>query len=105
MVTAIRLVPIFEEEATTVYQAQLARGIQYDRRNFKRVLDLSRQFFFPLLVSVLSKVDALAVSMEGRAFGKYPRRTYLREVNSSWRDVFAIAALLLMGSLVLLALR
>lgn len=119
LITALRLVPLFEQEAQTVYQAQLARGIAYDARGFaargfaargfawgglKRFFTLARQFFLPLLVSAMSKVDALAVSMEGRCFSKYPRRTFLREVAFTRRDGVALGVLL-MGTIVLIALR
>jgi energy-coupling factor transport system permease protein len=39
----------------------------------------------PLLVSSMSRVDALVVSMEGRAFGHGKERTFLRTV--PWRGV------------------
>jgi len=87
LITALRLVPVFEQEGQTVYNAQLARGVRYDVRSPRRFLTLARQFFLPLLVSALGKVDSLAVSMEGRCFGKYPTRTYLREVQTSRLDV------------------
>jgi energy-coupling factor transport system permease protein len=120
LITALRLAPLFEQEAQIVYQAQLARGIAYDARGFaargfaargyaapgyaargfswgslKRFFTLARQFFLPLLVSAMSKVDALAVSMEGRCFGKYPRRTFLREVAFTRRDGVALGVLVL----------
>ena len=105
LITALRLVPLFEQEAQTVYQAQLARGIAYDRGGFKRFFVLARQFFLPLLVSAMSKVDALAVSMEGRCFSKYPRRTFLREVTFTRRDGVALGVLLVaMIALVVLKL-
>jgi energy-coupling factor transport system permease protein len=95
LITALRLVPLFEQEAQTVYQAQLARGIAYDRGGLKRFFTLARQFFLPLLVSAMSKVDALAVSMEGRCFSKYPHRTFLREVTFTRRDGVALGVLVL----------
>jgi energy-coupling factor transport system permease protein len=98
LVTALRLVPVFEEEGQTVYRAQLARGVEYDVRSPRRLLALARQFFLPLLVSALGKVDALAVSMEGRCFGKYPTRTFLREVQATWLDGIALALLLLVSA-------
>jgi len=94
LITALRLVPVFEEEGQTVYQAQLARGVQYDRRSLSQLPTLARQFFFPMLVSALSKVDALAVSMEGRCFGKYDTRTFRRQV--PWRTADTIAMLMLL---------
>lgn len=98
LVTALRLVPVFEGEAQIVYSAQLARGLQYDVRSPRRFLALARQFFLPLLVSALGKVDALAVSMEGRCFGKYQRRTFLRQTDRTRLDG---AALLLLATLCL----
>jgi energy-coupling factor transport system permease protein len=96
LITALRLVPAFEQEGQIVYNAQLARGVRYDVRSPRRFLTLARQFVLPLLVSALGKVDALAVSMEGRCFGKYPTRTFLREVRATWRDGVALGFLVLM---------
>jgi energy-coupling factor transport system permease protein len=93
LITALRLVPTFEEEGRTVYAAQLARGVQYDVRSPRRFLTLIRQFTLPLLVSALGKVDVLAVSMEGRCFGKYPTRTFVRQVKATWRDGVATGLL------------
>ncbi|NLS76602.1 MAG: energy-coupling factor transporter transmembrane protein EcfT [Chloroflexi bacterium] len=95
LVTALRLMPIFELEGNTVYDAQLARGVRYDARSPLRLLTLLRRLLLPLLVSALGKVDALAVSMEGRGFGQYPDRTFLREVRMSRRDWWAAAWLAL----------
>jgi energy-coupling factor transport system permease protein len=93
LITALRLVSVFEREGQIVYQAQLARGVRYDTRSLRRFLNLARQFFLPMLVSALSKVDALAISMEGRCFGKYPSRTFLRETNFTRQDVMAMGLL------------
>jgi energy-coupling factor transport system permease protein len=95
LITALRLVAVFEREGQIVYQAQLARGVRYDTRSLRRFLNLARQFFLPMLVSALSKVDALAISMEGRCFGKYPSRTFLRETSFTRQDAAATGLLLL----------
>ncbi len=89
LVTALRMVPVFEVEATTVYQAQLVRGVRYDGHALRRVIEILRQLLLPLLVSALRKVDALAISMEGRHFGRYPRRTFLRETRLTRTDRWA----------------
>lgn len=93
LITALRLVPTFEQEGQIVYNAQLARGVRYDVRSPRRFLTLARQFFLPLLVSALGKVDALAVSMEGRCFGKHTTRTFLREVRTTRLDGMAVGVL------------
>lgn len=95
LITALRLAAVFEQEGQIVYQAQLARGVRYDVRSPRRFLTLARQFFLPLLVSALSKVNALAVSMEGRCFGKYPTRTFLEPNPFSRRDGVTVGLLAL----------
>jgi energy-coupling factor transport system permease protein len=95
LITALRLVPTFEQEGQIVYKAQLTRGVRYDVKSPRRFLTLGRQFFLPLLVSALGKVDSLSVSMEGRCFGKYGKRTFLREVRATWRDGLALVLLVL----------
>jgi energy-coupling factor transport system permease protein len=97
LITALRLVPTFEQEGQIVYNAQLARGVAYDVRSPRRFVTLARQFFLPLLVSALGKVDSLSVSMEGRCFGKYPQRTFLREVQMREMDGWALAGLVWVG--------
>ena len=94
LVTALRMVAVFEEEGQTVYRAQLARGVQYDVRSPRRLLTLARQFLLPLLISALGKVDGLAVSMEGRCFGKYPTRTFVKVTPLTRFDGFAAGLLL-----------
>lgn len=96
LITALRMVPMFEREAQIVYEAQLARGVRYDAQgtlNPRRLVRLARQLFFPLLTSALGKADILAASMEGRCFGRYPTRTYLRQTGFARRDGVALALL------------
>jgi energy-coupling factor transport system permease protein len=97
LITALRLVPTFEQEGQVVYNAQLARGIEYDVRSPRRFVTLARQFLMPLLVSALGKVDSLSVSMEGRCFGKYAERTFMRQVRMQAVDWWAVAILAVAG--------
>ncbi|MDK2856234.1 MAG: energy-coupling factor transport system permease protein [Bacillota bacterium] len=103
LVTALRFVPLLREEAATVYAAQLAKGIPLDRPTPANLPQLARYMFWPLTVAALEKVDTLAISMEGRAFGLYCRRTYLRQCPFTWADAVLIA-LSLIGTAGLLAL-
>jgi len=93
LITALRMAPIFEIEGNTVYQAQLTRGVKYDVRTPRKFITLARQLILPLLVSALRKVDELAVSMEGRCFGKYPTRTYRRTPGYTRWDAVALVML------------
>lgn len=87
LVTALRLAPILEGEGRTIYQAQLVRGVQYDRRGIGNVIRLSQQFLTPLLIGALRRADKLVFSMEGRGFGQYPRRTFRRQQSPAPLDI------------------
>jgi len=91
LITALRLVAVFEVEATTIYRAQLARGVPHDGPG--RLPSLARRLILPLLLSALGKVDALAISMEGRCFGRHPDRTYLTRARFTALDWAALVLL------------
>lgn len=99
LVTALRLAPIFRLEAHHVYRAQLVRGVAYDAVSPRRWWLILRHLCLPLLVSALRTAHSLSLSMEGRAFGLYPKRTYTREVVVSGCDI-AAGALLVVSVLV-----
>ena len=86
IVTALRMIPIFEQEALTVYRAQLVRGVSYNRGRISTLIRSFRILLLPMLISAINKVDALSISMEGRCFGRYPQRTYFRTWQTSPRD-------------------
>jgi energy-coupling factor transport system permease protein len=93
LITALRMVPMFQIEADMVYKAQLARGLRHDRGGLRRWIVRARQLLMPLLVSALGKADTLAVSMEGRCFGMSIKRTYLRRVTWCSGDLLSLLIL------------
>ncbi|MCD1294032.1 energy-coupling factor transporter transmembrane protein EcfT [Methanocella sp. CWC-04] len=90
LVTAIRFIPVFESESSTVINAQRARGLDIDSGGIKGVIKSIRYTMLPLVVSALSKVDALVISMEGRAFGYKRTRTFTRKSRFRARDILII---------------
>jgi len=100
LVTALRLAATFEGEAQQVYRARLVRGARLDVRSPLRWPRLARGFALPLLVGALRRVDGLAISMEGRCFGKYPTRSFLTPVRTGAGDValLLLLALALVGT-------
>ena len=97
LVTALRLAPIFRLEAHHIYRAQSVRGVAYDAKGPRKWYLILRHLCLPLLVSAMRTAHCLSLSMEGRAFGLYPQRTYLREVTVGPGDV--VAGILLLVSL------
>jgi energy-coupling factor transport system permease protein len=94
-VTALRMVPIFEEEVRTVFRAQQVRGVSYRPRKWSEFWRNLRAFSLPMLVSAMAKVDALSISMEGRCFGMYPNRTYYQVREEYAGDLWAGLGLVL----------
>jgi len=93
LVIALRFLPLFDMENKTVRIAQRSRGISISVRGMSRILRTIRYTFFPLLVSALSRVDALSLSMDGRGFGHSRTRTYLRK--SCWTTLDSTVLILL----------
>jgi energy-coupling factor transport system permease protein len=83
LILALRFLPLFDLENQIVRMAQKSRGLSTDVGSPKKVIRTVRYTFFPLLVSALSRVDVLAMSMDGRGFGFSPQREYVRK--SEWR--------------------
>jgi energy-coupling factor transport system permease protein len=91
LIIALRFLPLFDLENQTVRKAQKSRGLSSDIGSPKKLLRTIRYTFFPLLVSALSRVDVLAMSMDGRGFGYVERREYVRK--SEWRNIDSLVAL------------
>ena len=75
LILALRFVPFFRHELRTVREAQRLRGIQISVRSIGGIRRAIRYTFIPVLVSGLIRVDTIAMSMKGRAFGLHRRRT------------------------------
>lgn len=100
LVTALRLSPLLEEEGKTIYRAQIVRGLRYDQGRLTQIFPLVKQFFTPVLISALHRVDKLVFSMEGRGFGFQKTRTFRRQSLPSKLDlIMSIALLLFFGVL------
>ncbi len=77
LITSLRFMPVFNQELTLIRNAQMAKGIDLEGVSWKKMLQAVKYLLTPLVICALNKVDYLAVSMESRAFGLYPTRTYL----------------------------
>lgn len=75
LILALRFVPFFRNELRIVREAQRLRGIQVSIRSIGGIRRAIRYTFVPVLVSGLIRVDTIAMSMNGRAFGLHRRRT------------------------------
>ncbi len=94
LILAMRFVPIFQFELSNVQQAQKIRGLKLDN-DLKGFIGSVRYTTMPLLFSAMSKVNTLASSMEGRGFGMYRNKTFLRPVRFTLWDLALTLSLLI----------
>jgi energy-coupling factor transport system permease protein len=73
---ALRIVPVIEEEIKIMRAAQAVRGVARKRGLTARISETKR-YAMPLLVGSLRRASLMVMSMEGRAFGAYPQRTFV----------------------------
>ena len=90
LVIALRFLPLFDLENHTVRMAQKSRGITPEVTGLRKIIRTVQYTFFPLLVSALSRVDALSMSMDGRGFGYGADRSYLRKSSWSFSDTILL---------------
>lgn len=92
LITALRFIPLFYLELEQVKNAQMAKGIDMEGLSPRKLLMAVRYLLVPLVISALSKVDYLTISMESRAFGLCPTRTYMYSQDLSKNDRITIIA-------------
>lgn len=76
--SAIRFIPAFSGDMQAIMEAQTARGVEFDTRNFAKKIKLVIPLCVPLLVSSVQKIDSVAIAAELRGF-------HLRNKNSCYK--------------------
>lgn len=99
---ALRYVPIFDLEANIVKDAKQSRGIDLQHGGFRGLKSNIRYTLLPLIVSALSRVESLTITMEGRGFGLYRKRTFLRQSTFGMQDLGAILVCLVLFGMMLI---
>jgi energy-coupling factor transport system permease protein len=68
LTTAIRFIPLFSDEMAGIIEAQIARGVDFDTRNFFKKIRLLLPLCVPLLISSVRRIEGGAISAELRGF-------------------------------------
>ncbi len=90
MSIALRLVPTLMEEINKITMAQKARGASFDTGNiFKRVKALL-PILIPLFVTSFNKAGDLALALDARCYNATDKRTKMKKLTFSWRDVVGL---------------
>ena len=66
--SAIRFIPVFTTDLNGIMEAQTARGVEFDTRNFFKKVGLIVPLCVPLLISSVKKIETAAMAVELRGF-------------------------------------
>ncbi len=94
MSMAIRYVPTIANEAQTIREAQMSRGLELEKGGFTQRIKNFIPIIIPLIVSSIRRAISIAESLESRGFGAYPNRTYLLPLKMRKRDYTVLITLL-----------
>ncbi|MDR2103290.1 MAG: energy-coupling factor transporter transmembrane protein EcfT [Treponema sp.] len=97
LTTAIRFIPLFAEEMAGIMEAQIARGVEFDTRNFFKKLRLLLPLCVPLLLSSVRRIEGGAMSAELRGFNLRKRNSGYKQYRFGPGDMafFALSILLI----------
>lgn len=91
---ALRFVPLLENEAAVIREAQSVRGVE---QVHGRIESLKR-YVLPLLLSGIRKSENTAVAMDSRAFGAFTTRTYIKEFHWTLSGLVFLAIFAVIGA-------
>ena len=88
---ALRFLPLIQREVDAVRAAHSIRGKSSSSGLVHR-FKLWQRYIFTILINGLRKAETTATSLECRAFGLYPTRTYVKDVQFKALDLILIVA-------------
>ena len=89
--SAINLVPVLEEEARFIIDAQKLRGLRnFDEGGLRGKLKAFPALAVPLIISAMRRSQSMAFAMDSRAFGAYSTRSWLTPLKMKTRDWLAL---------------
>lgn len=83
----LRFIPTLMEETNKIIRAQKARGAQFDTGNFVARAKAFVPILIPLLVNSFRRAEDLALAMNARCFEGSTKRTRLKKLSFTWRDL------------------
>jgi energy-coupling factor transport system permease protein len=89
--TTLNLIPILQEEARNVVDAQKLRALRaFERGNLLDKLGAYPPLVVPLVVGAMRRAQLMSIAMDARGFGAYPKRTYVYSIAMSREDWLAL---------------
>jgi len=92
VIATLQMIPMLMDEANTIYQAQVSRGLRTDVSLLKRALHYIA-LMVPLTLSTIYKVQVRAIALESRGFSAPVRKTILYRTTFGKEDYMFFAAM------------
>jgi energy-coupling factor transport system permease protein len=86
---AMRFLPLIQKEVDAVRAAHSIRGKSTNSK-FGHRFKLWQRYIFTILINGLRKAETTATSLDCRAFGCYPTRTYVKDVQYRTPDLILL---------------
>jgi energy-coupling factor transport system permease protein len=91
--SAINLIPLFENEARMIMDAQKMRGMRaFEEGGFFNKLKAYPALAVPLVIGAMRRARVMGIAMDARAFGAHRTKTYLENIKMSFVDYAAFGA-------------
>lgn len=91
-ITALRFIPIFENEMNGIIEAQTARGVEFDTKNPVKKLKLVLPLCVPLLISSVKRIEGGAISADLRGFNLRQKNSGFKRYSFNISDYFIMLA-------------
>lgn len=79
----LRVIPLIEDQLKAVKAAQMVRGVGAEP-GLRGWIKNGMRYTVPVLIGVMRECNVMVHSMESRAFGAYPTRTFVNDVKMKW---------------------
>jgi energy-coupling factor transport system permease protein len=99
--TAYRYVPTLAREAQQIIDAQMSRGIEFQKGNFLKRIKNYIPLIVPLFISAIKRAWKLAEAMDSKAWGAAKKRTFLYELQMSPVDYIIIVIVTIVVAVVI----
>jgi energy-coupling factor transport system permease protein len=93
---ALRFLPLIQQEVDAVRDAHRIRG-RAAKTSISHRMRLWGRYVFTVLINGLRKAETTSVSLETRAFGVFPTRSYMKEPIFHRRDLALVVLTLVIG--------
>lgn len=89
MSIALRFIPGLMDETDKIMMAQKARGAEIDTGGLVKKIKAMLPVLIPLFVSAIRRADELADALDARCYNATDRRTKMKVLRLTWKDLVA----------------